>query len=76
MRKLKLAITELVVESFDAVVPKDGQRGTVRANATEPYWCTIDPELCQPQHTNDPQQRQCVTPYVECSTEGWTCVYC
>ena len=28
-------------------------------------WCTIDPELCQPQYTNDPQQR----PYDD---TGWT----
>ncbi|HEU0302083.1 MAG TPA: hypothetical protein VFR37_21690 [Longimicrobium sp.] len=76
MRKLKLAASELVVESFDPVVLRDGQRGTVRAHATEPYWCTIDPELCGEPYTNDPMQRQCVTPYVECSTEGWTCVYC
>lgn len=84
MRKLKLETEGLVVESFDPVVFSDGQKGTVHANATEfEPGCTFDEvctrnvschaELCWEQPTNDPRYRQCYTPYVECSTEGYTC---
>lgn len=88
MRKLKLKAEELVVETFGTAVRRDGDKGTVHANATNDIdagctiyvACTRDEscyyELCQEQPTNDPRQRQCVTPYVECATDGWTCVYC
>lgn len=87
MRKLKLEAEDLVVETFDPVSARDGEKGTVHAHATEAYeGCTIDVactrvgscpvELCWGQETDDPRQRLCVTPYVECSTHGWTCDYC
>jgi hypothetical protein len=86
MRKLKLAVEELVVESFDPREEEEGRNGTVHAHATDAGPCTIyeactrvdscPAELCWPQQTNDPRQRLCVTPYVECGTQGWTCDYC
>ena len=87
MRKLRLEMEELVVETFDTRSSDDAETGTVHAHATEGIdGCTIDVactrvgscpvELCWEQETNDPRQRLCVTPYVECSTEGWTCDYC
>ena len=87
MRKLKLEMDELVVETFDTRSSDAAETGTVHAHATEGIdGCTIyvactqvgscPVELCWPQETNDPRQRRCVTPYVECSTEGWTCDYC
>lgn len=92
MRKLKLAAEELVVETFAPAVTSDEPKGTVRANATNDIdagctiyvACTRDDscyvEQCWEQPTNSPIYRQCYTPYVECSTEGYTCafscVYC
>jgi len=87
MRKLKLEAEALVVESFDPAVPRDGEKGTVHGHATEPFQgCTIDAactrgnscpvELCWEQRTNSPIYRECVTPYFECGTNGWTCLYC
>lgn len=87
MRKLKLDVQDLVVESFDSVPEKDDEPGTVHGHATEGVdGCTIyvectrvgscPVELCWEQPTNSPRERRCVTPYVECSTEGWTCDYC
>jgi hypothetical protein len=87
MRKLKLEAEDLVVETFDTVAARDGDNGTVHGFATEPVdGCTIDVactrvgscpvEACWGQETNDPRQRLCVTPWVECSTQGWTCDYC
>jgi hypothetical protein len=67
MRKLKLDAEDLIVESFDSVKPHDAEKGTVRANWTDLYDC---------QRTNDPRLRECVTPYFECGTNGWTCVWC
>ena len=54
--------------------------GTVQANENSiDYACTRDEscywEVCQEPPTNDPRLRQCYTPYVECSTEGYTCGY-
>lgn len=72
MRKLKLEMEELVVETFDTRDAAGAEKGTVHAHDTE----SVPVELCWPQETNDPRLRQCVTPYVECSTDGWTCVYC
>jgi hypothetical protein len=73
MRKLKLEAEELVVESFDPVVFRDVQKGTVRGNASDVYSpCTEYP--CE-QETNDPRLRLCHTPYLECATVGWTCDY-
>jgi hypothetical protein len=87
MRKLKLDTDELVVETFNPAVLQDAHKGTVHANASDfaagctiDYACTRDVscywELCQEQPTNSPIYRQCYTPYVECSTEGYTCDYC
>jgi hypothetical protein len=70
MRKLKLEAEDLVVETFDVVVRRDGGRGTVHANATEAYdGCTIDVactrvdscpvENCWAPLSNDPRVRQC-----------------
>ena len=67
MRKLKLEAEELVVETFESTVDRDGDKGTVHANWTDEWDC---------QRTNDPRLRECVTPYVECSTQGWTCDWC
>lgn len=71
MRKLKLDAEELVVETFDSLRAQDYEKGTVHANATGEWDCPP---------TNDPRLRQCYTPYVECSTQGYTCafscVYC
>lgn len=87
MRKLKLDADDLVVETFNPAVLQDVHKGTVRANASDfaggctiDYVCTRDEscywELCQEQPTNDPRQKLCYTPYLECSTRGWTCDYC
>ena len=82
MRKLKLAAEDLTVETFDTVPARAGGGGTVHANseASIDFACTREEscywELCQGEHTMDPMQRQCVTPYVECATDGWTCLYC
>jgi hypothetical protein len=82
MRKLKLDAEDLLVDTFDTVAARDGEEGTVHANsvASIDYACTRDEscywELCQEQPTNDPRQKLCYTPYLECNTRGWTCDYC
>jgi hypothetical protein len=87
MRKLKLEPEELVVETFDTLLLGDGEKGTVHGNATEAHdGCSVDvacsrvescpAENCWEQPTNDWRQRQCVTPYVACGTDAWTCRYC
>lgn len=84
MRKLNLDTEELVVETFAPAVAGDVHKGTVHANATDAMGgCTFDVpctreatclyELCYEPPTNSPIYRQCYTPYVECSTEGYTC---
>jgi hypothetical protein len=67
MRKLKLDVEDLAVESFDSVDLHDDDEGTVHANETDAYDCG---------RTNDPRLRECVTPYFDCATNGWTCVWC
>ena len=85
MRKLKLDPEQLVVDTFAPVVPGERKKGTVRGHLSEycasVYGCTRDGErtcgeVCGGGDTNDPRQRACVTPYVECGTDGWTCDYC
>lgn len=84
MRKLSLDFEGLVVETFDVAGDREGAHGTVHGHVSLPNGCaTIDIactrddscywETCAPQPTNDPRLRQCVTPYVECDTVGWTC---
>ena len=67
MRKLKLDVDDLTVDSFDAVGgPKES--GTVRGQDSESW------DYCE---TNDPRLRMCYTPYLECDTVRWTCnTYC
>ena len=67
MRKLKLDAEDLILESFDSLVLDDGRNGTVHGNWTHVWEC---------QRTNDPRLRECVTPYFECATNGWTCIWC
>jgi hypothetical protein len=69
MRKLKLDAEKLVVESFDSVDVHDDEKGTVHGNETAGF-----PGCTQP--TNDPRLRECVTPYIDCATDGWTCIWC
>jgi hypothetical protein len=86
MRKLKLDPEKLEVDTFAPVAPKEGEKGTVRGHISDycpsAYGCTLvghptcSPDLCGGGETNDPRQRACVTPYVECGTDGWTCDYC
>jgi hypothetical protein len=75
MGKLRLDLQNLVVESFESGKETSGERsGTVRANSTQEVSCFW--ELCQGQETADPRLRACHTPYFECATDGWTCIYC
>ena len=86
MRKIKLQVDELSVDTFETLKERGGQRGTVYGRFTETcpsnHYCTnvgsptCTPELCQGEETASPRERRCVTPYVECATDGWTCDYC
>ena len=69
MRKLKLDVDDLTVDSFEAVADRK-ERGTVRGQDSEESW-----DWCR---TDDPRLRECYTPYVECATDGYTCTrgYC
>ncbi|HEU0013546.1 MAG TPA: hypothetical protein VFQ45_07665 [Longimicrobium sp.] len=48
MRKKKLAVEELQVESFDVTDAEGGRRGTVHAYSGATYCPTIEPRDCEP----------------------------
>ena len=84
MRKLKLELDRLTVESFDTVVPNEGRRGTVEANS---HACVSPFETCAALSCNytcgtcDPSCATCVSCYDTCyNTCGpscyGTCVTC
>ena len=77
MRKLRLATTEIAVETFATGLSRDGENGTVQgnqmtANCTSGASC-YEAQCGTEQPTSSPIYRQCYTPYVECSTQGYTC---
>jgi hypothetical protein len=49
MKRLKLDLDELVVESFKATDAPAGQRGTVKGHAKATTGCTVGWDTCQTQ---------------------------
>ncbi|HEU4882961.1 MAG TPA: hypothetical protein VFT45_11960 [Longimicrobium sp.] len=77
MRKLKLDLDRLIVESFDTVVAKDPGRGTVEAHS---HMCVSPFETCAALSCNytcgtcDPSCASCVSCYNTCyNTCGPSC---
>ncbi|HEX8697081.1 MAG TPA: hypothetical protein VF746_31975 [Longimicrobium sp.] len=72
MRKLKLELDDLRVESFLTVAEQPSLKGTVRANSCRyegdpyytQYWSTCEPTL-----QDDPSCRQCVS-LNDCLSDG------
>jgi hypothetical protein len=76
MKRLKLDVADLQVESFAVTRPPSGSRGTVHGNAMATNGCTVGYVGCDPDPIEDTRQDFCIiTQETQCefTCVDWTC---